>query len=408
MRTEVSRRNVLRGAAAFSGTAILAACGGGKATETPKPAPTIAQAATTAPPAATTAPPAAPAATTNAAASAPKPAATVTSPNPTPNAAATKLVSDVIEFNLRGPFKWNGGSVTMKLNAAFYNGDKTFFVRTDASDTAYAKQDGLVYVPLLGNALKAKQKAISEIYSFTGGAQGQLPVVNAVPGVTDYTSLFRVNRVTFTGPPTILDTADKIIAAQKDGKVKIEQTAIVVNYPMVRWPQGELPVDTVVEKPLANGPLLSKPDTDKMQVVFKLHQCFPESRYIITDTSLPPMATGMNVSASTGTAPLIESGATSKITVFGNGLNGPGAMGFQPAIFEVKAGEPNWSPQWDHWTAVWKASAKPMLLKSQAEIDARVKAGEIDLFHGTPDTKGQGFVVNCPAPILAPNDFVAS
>ncbi|CAN5504229.1 hypothetical protein BH24CHL9_BH24CHL9_10370 [soil metagenome] len=24
---------------------------------------------------------------------------------------------------------------------------------------------------------------------------------------------------------------------------------------------------------------------------------------------------------------------------------------------------------------------------------------------GTPDTGGQGFVVNCPSPIVAPNDF---
>lgn len=389
MRTHVPRRDVLRVAAAFSGAAILAACGGGKATETPKPAPTVA------PPAATAAPAA-------------KVATTVTSPNPTPNTAATKLVSDVIEFNLRGPFKWNGGSVTMKLNGAFFGGDKAYFVRTDASDTDYAKKEGLVYVPLIGNALKAKQKAVAEIYYFTGGAQGQLPVLSAVPGVTDFTSLFQIHRVTFSGTPTLLDAADKVIAAQKDGKVKIEQTTIVVNFPLVKWPKGELPVDTVVEKPLEGGPLLSKPDIDKMQGVFKLHQCFPESRYIVTDTSLPPMAAGMNVSAATATAPLLEAGATSKITVFGNGLNGPGAMGFQPAIFEVKAGEVNWSPQWDHWTAVWKASAKPVLLKSQTEIDAKVKAGEIDLFHGTPDTKAQGFVVNCPAPILAPNDFVAS
>lgn len=209
MHTQMSRRGVLRAAAAVGGTAILAACGGAKATETPKPAPTVA------PPAAT----AAPAATTNAA-GASKVATTVTSPNPTPNSAATKLVGDVIEFNLRGPFKWNGGSVTMKLNAAFFGGEKAYFVRTDASDTDYAKKEGLVYVPLIGNALKAKQKAVAEIYYFTGGAQGQLPVLSAVPGVADFTSLFQVHRVTFSGAPTLLDAADKVVAAQKDGKIK--------------------------------------------------------------------------------------------------------------------------------------------------------------------------------------------
>ena len=32
---------------------------------------------------------------------------------------------------------------------------------------------------------------------------------------------------------------------------------------------------------------------------------------------------------------------------------GPGAMGFQPGIFREKAGEPAWSPLWDHFTVVW-------------------------------------------------------
>jgi hypothetical protein len=118
------------------------------------------------------------------------------------------------------------------------------------------------------------------------------------------------------------------------------------------------------------------------------------------------MAPMMNIVGSPGSAGLVDAGATSKITVFGNGLAGPGAMGFQPAIFQAKAGEATWSPMWDHWTAVWKDPSRAILLRTQAEIDARANAGDIVLHHGTPDTKGQGFVVNCPSPIVAPNDFV--
>jgi hypothetical protein len=102
---------------------------------------------------------------------------------------------------------------------------------------------------------------------------------------------------------------------------------------------------------------------------------------------------------------LAEVGAASTITVFGNGLNGPGAMGFQPGIFREMAGEPSWSPLWDHFTAVWNDESKAVLLKSQAELDERVAAGDIEIFIGTPDTGGQGFVVNCPSPLIAPNDF---
>jgi hypothetical protein len=141
-----------------------------------------------------------------------------------------------------------------------------------------------------------------------------------------------------------------------------------------------------------------------MTVTFKLHQCYPESRYIVTDTSAVPMAPMMAIEGSPGTEGLAEAGAASTITVFGNGFNGPGAMGFQPGIFREKAGNPAWSPLWDHFTAVWKDESKAVLLTSQAELNERV-AGEIELFTGTPDTGGQGFVVNCPSPIVAPNDF---
>lgn len=329
----------------------------------------------------------------------------VSSPQPAPDSSATKLVGDVVDFKLRGPFKWNGGSVTMKLHAAFFGGDRAYFVRTDAGDADFAKTEGLVFVPLLANALVAKERSVADIFVFERGAAGQLPVVSSVPGEPAFTPLYLLHRVTFAGAPVLLDSAAKIRAAEQAAQVKVQATKIVVNYPIVKWPKGELSVDGKVESALEGGPLLSKPDTEKMQVTFKLHQCFPESRYIVTDTSAVPMAPMMNIVGSPATTALADAKATSKITVFGNGIKGPGAMGFQPAIFEHKAGEALWSPMWDHWTAVWKDPGKATLLKSQAEVDARARSGQIVLHRGTPDTKGQGFVVNCPSPIVAPNDF---
>ncbi|HEV8469336.1 MAG TPA: twin-arginine translocation signal domain-containing protein [Candidatus Limnocylindria bacterium] len=329
---------------------------------------------------------------------------TVVAPSPAPDSSATKLVGDVLDFKLRGAYTWLGGSVTLKLHAAFFNGQKAYFVRTDTSDAAFAKQEGLVYVPLLNGALAAKPIGAGEIYLFDGAAAGQLPVISTAPGAPDFTSLFIVQRV--RGAGAVLDSVEKLRAAQRSGSVTVESTRVVVNYPVVKWPTGELPVDAKVEKALEGGPLLAKPDTDRLTVTFKLHQCFPESRYIVTDTSAVPMAPMMNVAGAPATAGLIASGATSKITVFGNGLKGPGAMGFQPAIFQAKAGDAAWSPMWDHWTAMWMEPARATLLRTQDELDARVRAGDVQLFHGTPDTKGEGFVVNCPSPLVAPNDFI--
>lgn len=332
----------------------------------------------------------------------------VTSPVAAPKSAATKLVGDVIDFELRGPYAWNGGSVRIKLHAAFFAGQKAYFVRTDASDASFAKTNGLVYVPLLNGALNAKPAAAGQLYLFADGAAGQLPVLSTAPGAPDFVSLYVINNVRFTGAKEILDSAEKVRAAASIGRVTIEATKIVVNYPIAKWPSGELAVDAKVEKPLEGGPLLVKPDIEKLDVTFKLHQCYPESRYIVTDTSAVPMAPMMNIVGSPASAGLIDAGATSKINVFGNGIAGPGAMGFQPAIFQSKAGDLAWSPMWDHWTAVWKDPKKATLLKTQADLDARVKAGDVVMHHGTPDTNGQGFVVNCPSPIVAPNDFVVS
>jgi hypothetical protein len=328
----------------------------------------------------------------------------ITSPNPTPDSAATVLVRDVTDFTLHGDFLWNGGSVTFRLHEGWVDGMPVYFVRTDTSDQAFAEEEGLVFVPVLAAAL-ATDGGTGRMFLFENGAEGQLPVLSTAPGYDDFTPLYRVVRVTFAGDPVLVDAASDVDAAVADGRADAEETQIVVNYPSVRWPGGELPVDPLVERPLEGGPLLSAPDLEAMTVTFKLHQCYPASRYIVTDTSAVPMAPMMNIAGSPGTAGLAEAGAASTITVFGNGLTGPGAMGFQPGIFPVGPDDPAWSPLWDHVTAVWADPAAATLLATQAELDAQVDAGAIELFAGTPDTGGQGFIVNCPAPIVAPNDF---
>jgi hypothetical protein len=331
----------------------------------------------------------------------------VTSPAPTAESAATVLVKDVVDFRLHGDFPWNGGSVTFRLHEGWVDGQPVHFIRTDSADQGFAEQEGLVFVPLLA-AARTKDGAVGRLFLFEGGAEGQLPVLSTAPGYEDFTPLLHVHLVTLAADADLLDSAEAVDEAAAAGTATVAETGIVVNYPSVKWPGGELPVDTEVTGALSGGPLLSAPDTGAMTVTFKLHQCYPGTWYIVTDTSAVPMAPMMNIQGSPGTAGLAEIGAASTVTVFGNGLTGPGAMGFQPAIFREASGEPSWSPLWDHFTAVWKDPAAATLVTSQAELDGLVASGAIELFAGTPDTGGQGFVVNCPAPITAPNDFAVT
>ncbi len=326
----------------------------------------------------------------------------------TPNATdeTVAIVGDVIEFTLGAEDRWAGhfGSVTLRLHPGFYDGDDAWFIRTDASDPTFAAENGLVFVPLLRNALQAPG-GFAEIYLVDGGDPNQRPIVSNVPGETTYTPAFRVNRVTFTAEPTLLDSEQAVTDAVAAGGATVEQTEIVVNYPMVIWPDGGLAVDPDLTAPLAPGPLISEPDLDAGTVTFKLHQCYPGSRYIATDTSAAPMGPMMGIPASEATQVLIEAKATAPIYVFGNGLVGPAAMGFQPSVFNSKAGETIWSPFWEHITAVWADGATPSLLKSEQEIMDAAAAGDLTLFKGVPESDPVSFVVNCPAPILAVNDF---
>jgi hypothetical protein len=316
------------------------------------------------------------------------------------------IVGDVLGFSLTSD-QWKGqyGWVTLQLHQAFYNGQAAYYIRTDASDQAFATEQKLVWVPLL-NAALAAEGAASKLYMFANGVPEQAPVMSVIPGQETYSSAWHFHRVTFKGAASLLNSAEAITQAEAAGTLTVEATRIIVNYPVVKWPGGELPADPDKVEPLGKGPLITPVDTDNMQVTFKLHQCYPGSRYIVTDTSAAPMAPMMSIAAAPPTQALMTSGATDKIWVFANGIPGSGVMGFQPAVFGHKAGNPVWSPFWNHFTLKWKDPAKVVVLKSPEEVQARLDAGDIEQFNGTPDSHPNGFVVNCPAPILARNTFV--
>lgn len=334
------------------------------------------------------------------------PAAFAQDATPMADDEAHAIVGDVVEFTLTPEGRWDGpfSSVTLQLHPGWFDGGDAWFIRTDASDQAFAEAEGLVYVPLLRNALNA-EGSYATFYRFADGAEGQRPVLSTVPTDEDFTSAFQVVDVTFSGDPELLDSASAIEDAVAAGMVTLEPTGVIVNYPLVVWPEGGLAADPDLEMPLGAGPLIEAPDLENGTVTFKLHQCYPGSRYIATDTSAVPMAPMMGVVGSAPTQLLREANATAPIYVFGNGLPGPGPMGFQPSVFNSKAGDVIWSPFWDHYVAMWKNSEQATVLTSEAELMAAVEAGALELFTGTPDTHPEGFVVNCPSPVLAANPY---
>lgn len=314
----------------------------------------------------------------------------------------TVMVGDVVDHALSSE-EWAGdfGFVAFRLHTGVVDGEPAYFIRTDASDQDFADSEKLVYVPKMAAALQASS-GLSDIFLFENGAAGQASVLSTAPHMEDYSPAFRVHRVTLIGTPVVYSSVQALREAEAAGSIVVARTDVVVNFPVVKWPGGELPNDQIRETYLGDGQLLEPVDVAGGTVTFKLHSCYPNLRYIVTDVSLPPMADGMKIAPAPTAGGLTEAGATAKILVFGNGVEGSGPMGFQKSVTDTVLGDAAWSPYWDHYTFTWQSGVTPDTLKSQAAILEHEELGDLTRFAGTPDTNGTLFMVNCPAPVIAP------
>lgn len=319
---------------------------------------------------------------------------------------ARAIVGDVIDFALTSD-DWPGefGYVTMRLHEAMVGGALVHFIRTDVSDEEYAEQEELVFVPRMANL--ADEGLAAAAYQFDNGADGQRTVLSTEPGRDDYTPAFRLHRVQWDSTPRVLESEEQIQQAQEAGDLTVESTSIVVNYAVISWSDGEMAVDEDLEEYLGGGQLIEPPDLEELTVTIKLHECFPGSRYILTDTTGAPQAENMNVVHAPGLDGASEAGATGRVNVLMGGLEGPGPMGDQPSVFDSRAGDPVWSPYWDHMTYGWEDGAEPRLLRTEEEILEAHEAGELEEFIGVPPSHPEGFIVNCQVPVVAPSTFEA-
>lgn len=188
----------------------------------------------------------------------------------------------------------------------------------------------------------------------------------------------------------------------------VERTDVVMNAPVVKAPGGQIGVDRRLRAYLEGGQLIEEPDTRGGEVKFKLHECFPNARYIVCDHSIEPAAEMTRTLFSPelhGGAR--RAGATGRTNVFVNGLRGPGPMKHQPSVFDSDPGDPEWSPYWDHFTYEWRRGAKPRVLRTERQVHAARDRGELNEHPGAPDTRGRVFTVNCPVPVTAPATFRA-
>lgn len=132
---------------------------------------------------------------------------------------------------------------------AYYDGEEVYFVHPEASDKGVAQVltdmmgTEVMVVPSLAEVPK---DLLGNVYVFTNGIKAMGPlgfqpdVFDSVPGDEAYTPLRALNLVTWQGNAQAreLTSIREILAAEKNGEVIIEQPGVVVNMPILVWPEG--------------------------------------------------------------------------------------------------------------------------------------------------------------------------
>jgi hypothetical protein len=117
-------------------------------------------------------------------------------------------------------------------------------------------------------------------------------------------------------------------------------------------------------------------------------------RYLLQEVSDPAVAklmkekTGFDVQTVPALADAPKE-ALANLYLFMNGVSGPNPFGFQSNVIDSVPGEPGYSPLWVHTFVRWKDPSTARELKSEKEILAASRAGDVSLER----TK---LVINCP------------
>ncbi len=135
------------------------------------------------------------------------------------------------------------------LVLALYEGEEIFFIHTEISNpevgALLTEMMGpqVVVVPELAHA---PADLVDELFVFTNGVEGTGPlgfqpdIFASIPGTADYRPLRSIQFVTWQEKvvPRQLNSIAEIRAAVDAGEVVVEPAGIVVNAPVLVWPNG--------------------------------------------------------------------------------------------------------------------------------------------------------------------------
>jgi hypothetical protein len=136
------------------------------------------------------------------------------------------------------------------LAFAYYEGGDVYFIHPEASDAGVSDVltdmmgTDVITVPSLA---QVPEELLGNVFVFTNGMEGMGPlgyqpdVFDSIPGDEAYTPLRALNLVTWQENVEAreLTSVSDILDAEEAGEVVIEKPGVVVNMPILVWPEGQ-------------------------------------------------------------------------------------------------------------------------------------------------------------------------
>lgn len=304
-------------------------------------------------------------------------------------------------------------STEIPLHKAFFEGKSVYYIITDTNDKTQAKMISekqkwkVELAPPLG---KAPKEALDTVYVFLNGITGngtqgfQEEIFPSTPVQTEqYSAIRSVVNVNWKNANNagVLDSVQKILDAEKEGKVQLTDTEIVMNMPQIVWPEDQMSVKkskTLTDETSYTEGQVLEINTDKMTVTFVAHRGWgPDGKtiyYIVTDATPSGPADVMGVVDSPKLAKTLVSSAAVDLYQFTNGLKGSGPLGFQPGIATAVPGDDTYSPLWRISVITWQDPTKATLLETIKDINAKKTSGDVKIELARP--MNSDHIVNCP------------
>lgn len=298
--------------------------------------------------------------------------------------------------------------VTIPMRDGFSSKGSIHYIITDSSNKTLAekisqKQNWNVkFAPKLRWAPASAQDTA---YVFTNGVKGdgiygfQGEVFSGTPAQKEYTPLVSLITVSWKAgqTPQVLQSADEILKAEKNSRLRLVKTNVTINAPQIVWPGGQLYSTNSTDAASFEKTQVVSIDKNSKKVTFVAHRAWgPDGRttyYIIPDATPKGPADIMKVPTSLKLAKMATSDITTEMYQFKNGIKGAGPLGFQPSIIGTKLDE-GYVPVCRVSIVEWKDEGSSVILETIPDLESKKSDGSVFVTLARP--LSEDHIINCP------------